>query len=46
MLMFDVSYFKRNMEEWIKRWRMCVSSECCYLEEDKINLQKSNKKKM
>lgn len=33
--------YKMCMDKWVERWRMCVASEGCYFEGDKINLPES-----
>ncbi|CAK9811861.1 Mariner Mos1 transposase [Anthophora quadrimaculata] len=32
------SAYNKCMDDWIKRWHMCVASDGCYFEGDKINL--------
>ena len=33
--------YEKCMDDWIKRWHMCVASNGCYFEGDKINLQEN-----
>ena len=32
------SDYEKCMDEWVKRWHMCIASDGCYFEGDKINV--------